>query len=111
MTMVNLTPHTVVIRTTTDMAIPSTGVARVDSTSVGMPPVMGIPVVSSPVFGAVVGLPAPVDGTIFIVSAMVLAQCKGRTDVFAPATGPKDGAIRDDKGQIVAVTKLVAAPV
>jgi hypothetical protein len=38
-----------------------------------------------------------------------LANIKGRTDVFAPATGPKDGAIRNDKGHVVAVTALKAS--
>lgn len=43
-------------------------------------------------FGAVENLPAPKDGTIYIVSALVLgrAQIEGRTDVVAPATGHKD---------------------
>lgn len=45
-----------------------------------------------------------------IVSGLVLAACAGRTDVFGPGTGPKDGALRDSKNQIVAVTRLIAAP-
>ena len=55
-------------------------------------------------FGQVEGLPEPQEGTIYIVSAIVLAQCKGRPDVVAPDTG-KD-AIRKD-GQIVAVRGFV----
>lgn len=40
------------------------------------------------VFGDVEGLPAAENGTIIIVSALVLAALKGsRNDVVAPATG------------------------
>ncbi len=70
----------------------------------------GVPVYSAPVVGRVEGLPEPQEGTIYIVSGMVLAHCQGRTDVFGPGTGPKDGAIRNEKGHIIAVTRLIAAP-
>jgi len=60
----------------------------------------------------VAGLPEPVNGVVYIVAGIVLSalreQGSTRTDVFGPATGFVDGAIRDDKGHIVAVTKLVA---
>ncbi len=111
-TIINLTPHAVVIAAPSEtMMIPSSGVARVGtSPSFDMSPINGIPVVSSPSATGVVGLPPPLADRVYIVSGMVLAQCKGRTDVFAPGTGPNDGAIRNDAGQIVAVTRLIAAP-
>jgi hypothetical protein len=52
-------------------------------------------------------LPEIVVGDIYIVSAMVLAEVKklGRLDFVAPDTG--SGAIRNEKGQIVAVTGFI----
>jgi hypothetical protein len=59
------------------------------------------------------GLPPflpPEEGIFFIVSALVGAHMsvRGRGDVLVPGTGPRDGAIRDNKGHIVAVTRLKA---
>lgn len=111
----NLTPHPITLRAAdgTDHVFPTSGiVARVSAlpreawTIAGAP----VPVLPSPVFGEVENLPAPLAGYFYIVSGLVLSNVKGRGDVFAPATGPKDGAIRNENGQIVAVTKLVAAP-
>ncbi len=49
---------------------------------------------------------------VYLVSGMVLAHVsvRGRVDVYAPGTGPNDGAIRNDKGQVEAVTRLLMAP-
>lgn len=117
--LVNLTPHAIVIAVGEHrMTVPPSGqVARVTQNptrSLGvqaMGPETGllVPIIAAPEFGPVEGLPAPVVGTILIVSGLVLAHCGGRLDVFAPATGPADGAIRDDAGRIAAVTRLVAA--
>lgn len=61
--------------------------------------------VTSQAFGAVEGLPAPTEGVIYVVSAMVLTALAGsRPDVFAPDTGPD--CIREN-GQIMAVRGLV----
>lgn len=61
------------------------------------------------------GIPVPVHaipdespGALYLVSGMVLARVQ-RPDVFAPATGPQDGAVRDGAGRLVAVTRLVAS--
>ena len=107
--MLNLTPHPISIRRPdgSDLTIqPSGTVARVATveTVVGICPVTGVPVVSR-AFGDVQGLPD--DGTPCIVSALVLSACAGRPATFAPDTGPT--AIRDEKGFVVAVTRLVAA--
>lgn len=115
MKLINLTPHDVVIFDINGdkITLPSEGVARVDTTDEPLEPLGEIPVVSFPVPGPVIGLPAPslqIGGHAFIVSLMVLdhPDVRGRTDVFAPATGPKHAAIRDEQGRIKGVTRLVA---
>jgi hypothetical protein len=108
---VNLTPHAIVIRLVdgTDLTFPPSGkVARVDEApNFVNGEIGGIPIISRTVFGEVIDLPEPVEGIGYIVSGLV-AGVVYRADVFAPATGPKDGAIRNDKGQIVAVVALKA---
>jgi len=111
MMFVNLTPHAIVVRLAdgSDLTFPASGkVARVDelpTTVVGE--MGGVKILSRTVFGQVVDLPEPTEGFAYIVSGLV-AGVVYRADVFAPATGPKDGAIRNDKGQIVAVVALKA---
>jgi len=108
---VNLTPHAIIVRQNdgTDVTFPPSGkVARVDE----MPTTVfgevgGIPILSRTVFGEVVDLPEPTEGFAYIVSGLV-AGVVYRSDVFAPATGPKDGALRNDKGHIIAVVALKA---
>jgi hypothetical protein len=57
-------------------------------------------------WGGAAGLLEPKEDTVYIVSGMVRqAMGANRRDVVAPATGPMDGAIRDNQGNIVAVTK------
>ena len=127
-TLVNLTPHAVVLRNekylSLDVTIPPSGtVARVTSTpgEVTMEAVSAVEadgcfscfsfdVAGPTVFGAVEGLPPPSPGKGYIVSALVGAALAGsRPDVFMPGTGPADGAVRNEKGHIVAVTRLVRA--
>lgn len=57
------------------------------------------------VFGDVENVPAPKAGTIYIVSALVLAA-SDRTDLVAPATGHPD-CKRNDKGLIDSVPGFV----
>jgi hypothetical protein len=104
MELKNLTPHALVVAGRT--IEPSGVVARVSVSFEDAGSVDGIPVVSQ-VFGQVEGLPEPQEGVAFIVSGMVLATIKGRADVFAPDTGPT--AIRNEKGHIIGVVRLVAA--
>jgi hypothetical protein len=118
--IVNLTPHPVRIRLedgSTYSSYPA-GLARVSSTSVALgaleiesphgDKIMRVPVFATH-FGTVEGLPDPVEGTIYVTSALVAeaATRAGRTDVFAPGTGPNDGAIRDESQRVEAVTRLV----
>ena len=120
MNLVNLTPHEIVLAFGADNAerrvIPVSGIiARVASTPGVAETVNGVPVpvMGRQSWGKVENLPAPVEGTLYIVSAMVLGrpECLSRTDVVGPGTGPNDGAIRYDdgprKGQVEAVTRLV----
>jgi hypothetical protein len=108
MVMLNLTPHAITIRANgADTTIqPSGQLARVSSTEeqVGVCPLTGAPIMRR-VFGEVTGLPT--DGTPCIVSALVLSACAGRVGVFAPDTGPT--AIRNESGQVIACTRLIAA--
>ena len=108
MDIVNLTPHAVDIRRVdgTTITVPPSGqVARCAETRVPVEsPLSGVACTRA-AFGAVEGLPAPTTGKIFIVSALVLAQCAGRGDVFAP--GP---AVRDENGKVVGCDGLSAAP-
>lgn len=112
-TLINLTPHPITLRAATgeDTVIPPSGtVARVSSTPGALETVAGIPVPVAGVqtFGGVEGLPAPAEGTLYIVSALVLSALRGsRPDVVGPGTGPNDGAVRNERGHIVAVTRLV----
>lgn len=115
---VNLTPHPVVYRTAEgkDFTFPSGGSARVDVTPgtsfTHSIEGLGEFVVNTPAqMGEVIGLPEPDGETIYIVSLIVITHPSvvGRNDVVAPATGPKDGAIRDAEGRIQGVTKFVRA--
>ncbi len=111
---VNLTPHVITIRYSgMDMKVPPSGsVARV-TTHAGDLTLRGgfpCPVALAPHYGDVEYLPRPQANTVYIVSGIVLARCCGRDDVFGPGTGPNDEAVRDEHGQVVAVTRLIAAP-
>ena len=110
---VNLTPHAITVLAVNggeSTFQPSGKVARVSelaTTVIGQ--VNGVPVLSKTVFGDVIDLPEPHYGVFFLVSGMVAGQVLNRKDVLAPATGPNDGAIRNDKGHIVAVTQFKSA--
>ena len=110
--MINLTPHTIVIldeKTGKTLVIPASGtIARVEQTyqKAGTVAIEGLPVdVVRSKFGEVTGLP---DGdTPVLVSGLVLSALKGRPNTYAPDTNV--GAIRNEKGHIQAVTRLIAA--
>lgn len=110
--VINLTPHPIVIRLgvdeKSDVTFPPSGVvARVAEKAVKPTrnEIFGFPVAGKTVVDEVVNLPEPKEGVIYIVSGLV-AQNVSRSDVFSPATGPEDNAIRNEKGHIIAVTKL-----
>lgn len=104
---INLTPHalTLVLPDGSTVTIPPSGVvARVTTEEVVVGQVAGVPLVERR-FGAVDGLPE--DGTPCLVSALVAGAVPGRKGVYAPDTGST--ALRNEKGHITAVTRLVKA--
>lgn len=106
---VNLTPHTIRIRPETGEEIvlepDPRGPARVSSAAGCFHyHEDGVAIFGPDIYGSVTGLPGPIDGTYYIVSAPVGAAVR-RLDVLVLGTGPSDGAIREN-GQIVAVTRL-----
>lgn len=127
MRVINLTPHAITILTLgrqaalcpntgleifedveTSTSYPSEGVARVAvERRAAFPRALegsGLRVTSQ-TFGTVEGLPAPMAGVVYVVSAMVLTALAGsRPDIFAPDTGPD--CVREN-GQVVAVRGLV----
>lgn len=114
MKAINLTPHDVVVRLFdgSDFVIPRSG----QEARVAVNPVEREPLLTEDgrelevVFnedGDVKGLPAPEEGTVYIVSDRVLGKVKERSDCYAPDTSPA-GAVRNEVGQIVAVKRLVA---
>ena len=111
--MKNLTPHAIIVRTVMNgdqIFQPSGEVARVAaSTEVISITHLGTDIIRT-VYGEVEGLGVPSDYPEgVLVSGLVLGQLGPEWSciAFGPATGPRDGAIRDEKGHIVAVTKLV----
>lgn len=107
MTLINLTPHAVVIdlKTSRREIPPSGTVARVVTLGHGSTGVDGIPLRVVCTSG-IEGLPAPQPRTTYIVSAMVAQHpdVGDRDDLVAPDT---DRAIRDAQGRIVAVPGFI----
>lgn len=106
MKAINMTPHDiilinggqkVVIKASGMLARVSTETVRTGEVSVDG---MAIPTTETR-FGEVEGLPAPEDGTVFVVSSLVAQRCKNRNDVFIP-----NESIRDDKGRIIGCRSL-----
>lgn len=125
LTLVNLTPHELCFyfRTADDTEVaaawPSTGTVRVREVTEEAPAPHvewphSAPGTSSCVlptvrksYAAVEGLPAPEEGTIFVVSLVALQALAGsRSDVYAPDTGP-DSAVRDGSGKILGIRRLM----
>lgn len=94
----NYTPHAVVLND--GRTFPSEGVVRVSQTFSEFSDD-----VCAQSWGEVQGLPEPEEGTLIIVSALVLGA-SNRYDLVAPATGHPE-CKRDDKGFIVSVPGFV----
>ena len=106
--MLNLTPHAIVVETDNGRITfePSGTVARVDTHIELVGTVDDIPVVERS-YGEVENVPElPCDP--FLVSSMVLDRLPKEYSgvAFAPDTG-LGGAIRNDKGHIVATSRLI----
>ena len=70
--------------------------ARVDEKSTSVEYIDGVPTVNK-IYTDPINLPDPEEGTVYIVSAIVLSALKGkRTDLVCPDTGPKS-VVRNDK--------------
>ena len=95
-TIVNLTSHTI-NEITTETTFPASGrVVRVKDNTVKVGSYNGCPIYQS-TFGDVEGLPEPVKGTIYIVSALALNGVpKNRVDVMSPGN-----LCRDENGKPV----------
>lgn len=97
----NLTPHDVVVRWPGgERRLPSEGIARVDDQAQPGEPVCGLPVVDVHP-GAALDLPDPEPGVTLLVSRVMALAVPERRDLVFPF-----GEIRDDGGQIVAVSSL-----
>jgi hypothetical protein len=94
--IINLTPHDINVIVDGDVTvIPRDGtVARVNQISTVVDKINGIPV-SVVRFGDVVGLPDPVPGVIWIVSALV-KQAVNRSDVVSPGE-----LVRNSDGNVI----------
>ena len=55
----------------------------------------------APVFGEVVDLPEPQEGTIYVVSMLVAARANGRTDLVSPGR-----QLRNEAGQVIGCAGL-----
>jgi len=101
----NCTPHPIVVRVNGIETVfqPSGIIPRVGTIETPAAEVEGIPCVAQ-VMGQVEGLPSLEPGVFLLVSALVFGAC-GRTDLLAPDTGK--GAIRDEQGRILAVTRMI----
>lgn len=100
MKIINLTPHDINI--IGHAVIPASGtLARVSQTRQQISTLNGIPVNRS-VFGKITGLPDAKDGTIYLVSLIVLQALGGsRPDCYIV-----DDSVRDDTGRIIGVNGL-----
>ena len=111
-TLINLTPHDIVLRSPEgiDTVIHKSGTeARVPTVPGVQHDIEGVPcaVFDSDALGDVAGLPAPAEGVFYLVSGLVGAALAGkRSDLLVPGTAPADSPIRNEKGWIVAVTRL-----
>ena len=96
MKIVNLTPHTINYNDSVlSLVLDSAGEARCAVTR--QPVASSAPVkLCRTTYGTVTGLPAPVDGTIYVVSLLVRQACPHRTDLVSPGE-----LIRDSAGRVV----------
>lgn len=103
MTITNLTPHTlnVILPNGTCRAIPSSGVARCAQTSVSAGDHDGIQLVHTQ-YGTVTGLPEPIAGVLYVVSALVRAAVPERMDVASPGD-----LVRNDAGAVIGCRNLI----
>ena len=82
MRFVNLTAHPV-NEVTTGLTIPLSGQeARIGNPNKYLETINGIPVCTDNEDAVIIGLPEPIEGTVYIVSNLVLNFCQDRPDVY-----------------------------
>jgi len=102
--LVNLTPHEVrLVVGDNTVVVPSSGVARVSTVTSSAGEFCGVPLARQ-VYGAVTGLPEPVEGTLLVVSALVRAALPGRADLASPGD-----LVRDAAGAVIGCRSLVVS--
>ena len=103
MKFINLTPHAIT-DAITGTSFPASGdVARVAATFTPAGEAGGVQLFRR-TFGNVTGLPAPQDGVLFIVSALVAAAAPSRSDLLSPGE-----LVRNSDGQPIGCTGFVVA--
>ena len=104
MTLINLTPHEIVllVQGTRTSWPPEGGILPRVATTTTLVEGFGLPCVHT-VMGEVESLPEPIPGTVFIVSTMVAQAATHRADLVSPDTGPT--AIREN-GQVKGVSRF-----
>lgn len=109
MEIINCTPHDVVVRkfnlvSFKEVTILKSGIIpRVSTVESEAEDILGFKAVTQST-GDVEGLPEPKEGVFYLVSGMVFSATD-RLDVIAPDTGKT--AIRNEAGQIIAVTRFL----
>jgi hypothetical protein len=94
-TFINLTNHTINEVSQGLTIQPSGIVARIKQSTIKTSEHNGIPIFTS-IFNGIEGLPKPVKGTIYIVSALALnAVPADRLDVYSPGN-----VVRDSEGKV-----------
>jgi len=96
MQFINLTAHTI-NEMTTGLVIPTSGIeARVTNPNKYLGPINGIPVFADNNEAVIIGLPDPIEGTMYIVSNLVLNFCNNRSDVYGVGS-----TIKGDNKQVI----------
>lgn len=93
MTFVNLTPHPINI-VDGDTLLKHEVIPRVSEVEEKIDTINGIDIYKKS-YGQVENLPDPVNGTFYIVSAMIALACRDRDDLLIPRT------VRDENGRII----------
>lgn len=111
MKLINLTPSAVrVFCAQGEQVIPPSGIlARVSVSQTYLETIQGAPVFRNS-FHGVFDIPAPETGKRFIVSGLVLAALRAtgqhRDDLLCPATGNRDGVVKDRFGKLRGITRF-----
>jgi hypothetical protein len=106
MQIINLTPHDInVVLPEGIRTFPKSGAeARATPERLAGPTVDGMPSVTV-TLGDVTGLPEPAEGTIYLVSMVIVDKLPEREDIFAPGE-----LVRDPDGRVIGCRGLARSP-